>query len=80
MGWHTRRNCHTIANIAEKYHVVVQQHPNWWRWEWEVFRNGSSMAARLRGGNHSTKNSAEKAGARALREFLAALERERWAE
>ena len=33
LGWHTRRNCHTIANMAEKYHVVVQQHPNWWRWE-----------------------------------------------
>jgi hypothetical protein len=67
--------------MADKYKVVAQQpDPNWWRWEWEIYRNGEPMAARLRGGNYPSKDSAVRAGTRALREFMSALERERCAE
>ena len=72
-GWGFR----LAPRMADKYHVVTQQpDPNWWRWEWEIFRNGKPLPVRLRGGNHPSKNSAERAGTRALREFLVDLGRE----
>ena len=71
--------CQQPFDMADKYYIKPQQ-SNWRRWEWEIYRNGEPMAVRLRGGNHSSKSSAERAGARALREFLRALERERNAE
>jgi hypothetical protein len=67
--------------MADKYHVRTQQpDPNWWRWEWEIYRNGKPLPARLRGGNYATKEAAQRGGERALREFLAALRREQAAE
>jgi uncharacterized membrane protein len=60
-----------------KYHVVVEQpDPNSWRWGWELYRNGQPLPVRLRRGPYASKQGAERAGAKALREFLAALERE----
>jgi hypothetical protein len=60
-----------------RYNVVVQQPDrNSWRWGWEIYRDGQPLPVRLRGGRHSSKPSAERAGAKALREFLAGLERE----
>ena len=66
--------------MANRYHVVAQQLPHSWRWEWEIFQNGKPMGIRLRGGKHTSKSSAEMAGSRVLRKFMAALERERGAE
>jgi hypothetical protein len=61
--------------------VVAQQpDPNWWRWEWEIYRNGRPLPVRLRGGNYATRAFAERGGARALREFLTALRHEQAAE
>ena len=67
--------------MADKFYIVTRQSdPKLRRWEWEIYRNGKPMGARLRGGDYSSKNSAEKAGVRRLHEFLAALDRERGAE
>jgi hypothetical protein len=67
--------------MADKYHVVAQQpDPKWWRWEWEIYRNGQPIPVRLRGGSYPSKEAAQRGGLRALREFLAALEREKGAE
>jgi hypothetical protein len=68
---------HNQKWMADRYQVVAQQLPNSWRWEWEIYRNGKPMGIRLRGGKHTSKNSAETAGSLALRKFLTALERER---
>jgi hypothetical protein len=63
--------------VTDRYHVVVQQpDPNWRRWGWEIYCNGQPLPVRLRGGSHPSKTVAEKAGAKALREFLAGLARE----
>jgi hypothetical protein len=60
-----------------RYDVVVEQpDPNSWRWGWEICRNARPLPVRLRGGNYASKRGAERAGAKALREFLAGLERE----
>jgi hypothetical protein len=67
--------------MAEKFHLVTQQpDPNRRRWEWEIYCNGKPMAARMRGGNYSSKSYAKRVGARRLQEFLAALEREQGAK
>jgi hypothetical protein len=63
-----------------RYHFVVQQpDPNSWRWGWEVYRDGQSLPIRLRGDSYTSVEGAKKAGAKALREFLAGLEREQGA-
>jgi hypothetical protein len=68
---------HNRCVTGPQYHVVTQQpDPNSWRWEWEIYRNGQPLPVRLRGSNHSSKDGAKWAGAKALREFLAALDRE----
>jgi hypothetical protein len=46
------------------------------RWEWEIYRNGQSMAVRLREGGFAFERSARAAGNVVLREFLEALARE----
>jgi hypothetical protein len=45
-------------------------------WEWEIYRNGEPLPARLRNGQFWSERSAKAAGKRALCEFLQALDRE----
>jgi hypothetical protein len=61
--------------VEPKYSVVVRQ-PDTFSWQWEIFRDGQALPIRLRGGPHRSKNSADRAGKAALREFLSALDRE----
>ena len=62
------------------YHLVVEQpDPKSWRWGWEIYRNGQPLPVRLRRGPYASKQGAERAGAKALREFLVALAREQGA-
>jgi hypothetical protein len=63
-----------------KYQIVVTQ-PDLLRavWEWEVYRDGVPLPARLREGGLSSKSTARWAGRVALRDFLKALRAEqRW--
>jgi hypothetical protein len=61
---------------AVRYRVVVQPDPNSWRWEWEIYRDGKPLPVRLRSSNYASQRGAERAGAKALRDFLAGLKRE----
>jgi hypothetical protein len=69
-----------FMTVPPRYHVVVEQpHPNnSWRWGWEIYRDGQPLPVRLRRGPYSSKQGAERAGAKALREFLAGLAREQY--
>jgi hypothetical protein len=57
-----------------KYRVVVAQ-PDLLRavWEWEVYRDGAPLPARLREGGFNSQPSARTAGRAAFRAFLIAL-------
>jgi hypothetical protein len=60
---------------APRYHLVVEQSDPY-SWGWEICRNGEPLPIRLRGNSHSSERGAERAGAKALRDFLAGLNRE----
>jgi hypothetical protein len=63
-----------------QYEVVVTR-PQFLRadWEWEVYRDGSPLPARLRERGFRSERSARGAGALALRRFLRALrEEQQW--
>src|SRR5580704_12379104 len=65
------------VKTVPKYHVVVEQpDARSWLWGWEIYRNDQPLPVRLRGGRHRSKQSAQNAGAKALREFLRGLDRE----
>ena len=62
---------------ADVYHVAVTQSGSApARWEWEIFRNGQPLPARLREGDFRSERTARAAGNVALREFLQALDRD----
>jgi len=62
---------------ADIYHVAVTQSGSApARWEWEIFRNGQPLPARLREGDFRSERTARAAGNVALREFLQALDRD----
>ena len=66
---------HNCRVKTVRYLFVVQQpDPNSWRWGWEVYRDGRPLPVRLRGDNYTSVENAKRAGAKALREFLAGLE------
>jgi hypothetical protein len=56
--------------------VVVQRGHSLDPWEWEIYRNGGPLPARLRHGKFWSERTARAAGNVALREFLEALDRE----
>jgi hypothetical protein len=63
-----------------RYHFVVKQpDPTSWVWAWEVYRDGQPLPVPLRGDNYSSVEGAKSAGGKALREFLAGLERKQGA-
>jgi hypothetical protein len=63
------------AATANNYHVVVtQRHVA--LWDWEIYRNGEPLPARVWDGPYKSVRTAEAAGSVALREFLQALRRE----
>jgi hypothetical protein len=65
------------VNTVPKYHLIVEQpDPRSWRWGWEIYRNDQPLPIRLRGSNYLSRAGAKRAGARALRKFLAGLSRE----
>jgi hypothetical protein len=71
---------HNCRVKTARYQFVVQQpNPNSWRWGWEIYRDGQPLPVRLRGGKHSSKLGAERAGAKALGQFLVGLEQEQGA-
>jgi hypothetical protein len=61
----------------ENYTLVVAQPNPHSPWEWEVYRNGAPLPARLRKGDFRSEGIARAAGKMALLEFLAALSREK---
>jgi hypothetical protein len=68
------------VETVPKYHVVVEQpDPNSWRWGWEIYCNDQPLGVRLRGASYLSKQGAQRAGASALRKFLAGLAREQGA-
>jgi hypothetical protein len=61
----------------DEYSVVVVQRGRFpIRWEWEIYRNGQPLPARLRHGMFWSQRTARAAGNVALRDFLEALARE----
>jgi hypothetical protein len=56
--------------------VVVQRDHSLAPWEWEIYRDGQPLPARLRHGMFWSQRTASAAGKVALREFLEALDRE----
>jgi hypothetical protein len=56
--------------------VAVQRGQYARRWEWEIYRNGHPLPARLRNGQFWSERAAKAAGTVALRELLEALARE----
>jgi hypothetical protein len=61
----------------DEYSVVVVQCGRFpIRWEWEIYRNGQPLPARLRHGMFWSQRTARAAGNVALRDFLEALARE----
>jgi hypothetical protein len=56
--------------------VVVQRGHSLDPWEWEIYRNGQQLPARLRHGMFWSERTARAAGNVALSEFLEALDRE----
>jgi hypothetical protein len=60
----------------DEYRVVVtRRHVA--SWEWEIYRNGEPLPARVRDGPYKSVRTAESVGSVALREFLQALNREK---
>jgi hypothetical protein len=59
----------------DEYRVVVTQLGL--SWQWELYRNGGPLPARLQDGPYKSARTAEAAGLVALREFLQALGREK---
>jgi hypothetical protein len=65
------------ADMSEENYTIVVAQPNPHSpWEWEVYRNGAPLPARLRKGDFRSEGTARAAGKMALLEFLAALSRE----
>jgi hypothetical protein len=60
--------------LVDNYHVVVTRHGP--HWEWELYRNGEPLPARVREGFYKSEGTAKSAGKIALYEFLRALNRE----
>jgi hypothetical protein len=60
---------------VDEYRVVVTQLGL--SWQWELYRNGGPLPARLQDGPYKSARTAEAAGLVALREFLQALGREK---
>jgi hypothetical protein len=65
------------ADMSEENYTIVVAQPNPHSpWEWEVYRNGAPLPARLRKSDFRSEGTARAAGKMALLEFLAALSRE----
>jgi hypothetical protein len=68
---------HVTADLVEENYTLVVAQPNPHSpWEWEVYRNGAPLPARLHKGGFRSEGNARAAGKMALLEFLVALARE----
>ena len=64
------------ALLAQYTLLVAQDGRGLFTWEWEVYRNGAPLPARLRQNGFSSEYIAKAAGEKARREFLSALAQE----